>query len=498
MLYGTRPDKLARYLIKTSRISVPAEDLHIAGFCVHYLNFGCFNANLTESEIRDFLRHGYYSFEDYAVAHWLDHVASSTSQPLPLEAVSLERLKQELESFFTIHGLEPPPDVSASTQVRFQSIRHWDFTKKLDCLANLARQRESRQRYLDLEAQLQRRRLVYEDIVTNPGPGNDDLRRNLLLNASGWFKCHQRHCDSFFDGFSNVKDRDNHISQHERPFRCSFRECLHAKLGYATGKELEKHIKRSHPTGQYTEWAFPKYKPKKDLNIFSAASKGDLATVKRLVEEGADVKQTTRPKGRMTALILAVRNRHSDIVMYLLEKQWDTENVEFVMKAAVLSGRAIVQKVLDTGENSTKTKDLAQAALFTAAVHGQDELIPLLLDYGININKNDWKGWTALDYARRHENDSFVRCLRDHGALDNVKTISEYSEQPPTPTPATPVTPQFPISFTPANADRQSSITRMPGASAAAPDQVSPQNDNVMSGSNGLESEVVRTSFLRA
>ena len=420
------PDTLARYLIKTTRISVVSEGLNIAGFCLHYLNFRCFNADLTESEIRDFLRHGYYSFEDYAIAHWLDHVDSCTTQPLPLEAVALERLAQKLKSFFIIHGLGSPPDLSVSTDLRFHRIRHLDSTKRLDGLAHLARQRESNQKYLDLEVQLQRRRSVYEDIVTNADPHDEALRRNLLFNASGWFKCPQKHCDSFFDGFSDSKDRDKHISQHERPFRCSFQECLHAKLGYATEKDLRRHKKTSHPTGQNSEWAFPTYKPKKDPDIFSAASKGDLATVKRLIEEGADVHGATRPRGRVTALILAVRHNHSDIVQYLLEKQVP-ENLELIVREAVDRAKgSILQEVLETEGKPIERIDLAQAALFHAAERGREELIPLLLNYPISINqktKNSRK--TALEIARAHKDESFVQVLRAHGALDETLITEE-------------------------------------------------------------------------
>ena len=122
-------NKLARYLIKTSRVSVISDELHIANFCTSYLKFGCFDADLTDSEIRHFLRQGYYSFEDYAIAHWLDHVDSCTSRPLPVDADTLKRLAGTIESFFMKRGLNTTPDTPVSTDRRFQSIRQWGFTK---------------------------------------------------------------------------------------------------------------------------------------------------------------------------------------------------------------------------------------------------------------------------------------------------------------------------------------------------------------------------------
>ena len=437
---GQGPDILARYLIKTARISVIPEHLHIAGFCLDYLNFGCFHPNLTKSEIRSFLRQGYYSFEDYAIAHWLDHVASSTSQPLPLEAVPLDRLAQKLETFFIIHGLDSSPDISVPTDLKFQSIRHWDLTKKLDGLAHLARQRESSQKYLDLEAQLQRRRSIYEDIVTNPGPGNEALRRSLLLNASGWFKCPQTHCDSFFDGCLTKKDRDQHISRHERPFRCPLQECLYAKLGYATEKELERHKKKSHPIGQKSEWAFPTYKPQKELTILSAAEKGDLVAVKRFVEEGADVDQTTRPSGTISALRLAIRNGHSDIALYLLEKQGHPKYIEEVaMDAARYATSHLLQTVIEKESTSRTRINAAQLALNSAARSGREELIPLLLSYGIDGNEKDSWGCTALIHAKNAGHSSFVRALLKHGDMLEELDFSQFLKEETNPTPIEPV-----------------------------------------------------------
>lgn len=427
-----------RYLIKTSRISVRTEDLHIAEFCLHYLTFGCFDADLTTLDILEFLRQGYYSFEDYAIAHWLDHVDSSTSQPLPLEANSFEPLSQKLRLFLTKHALESPPNLSVSTESRFQSLRHLSFTIQLDGLAQLARQRKSNEKYLDLETHLERRRLIYEDVVTNSNPQYEAFRNEMLLSASRWFKCPKRHCDYFFDGFANKEDRDKHINQHERPFRCSFEECPYAKLGYGTETELKRHDKKSHPTGENSEWTFPAYKPKKDLEIFSASKKGDLNRIKRLVREGADLKKTIRPKGVIDALTLAVRNNHNDVVKYLLERGCTFNQDLFLYEGVRMANISILQMLLESRRPS-----LAQEVLQSAAIFGREEVIPFLLsNYGIDINYR-YNGNTALTIARRGGYHSFAQALIEHGAIDEKPE----PEQPPTPTPATPLTPHNVTSF---------------------------------------------------
>ena len=435
-------------MIKTSRVSVISEELYIANFCLDYLTFGCFDADLTDSEIRDFLQQGYYSFEDYAVAHWLDHVDSSTSLPLPSEADALKCLAQTIESFFMKHGLDSPPDVPVSTSHKFQGIRQWNSSKRLDGLAQLARQRRSNENYLDLEVQLQRRRMIYEDVVTNTDLYSNILQRNLLSHGSGWFKCPKTWCDFFSDGFQHKERRDLHVNQHERPFRCSFEECLHAELGFETEKGLKRHEK-THPTGQGSEWAFPTHKPKNKSNIFSACKRGDLATIERLVREGADINQPSRPKGFITPLSLAVKCNHSQVVSYLIgqgcKKSPMLHGVTFSDDFRYTS-IAILQMILDMEADPKHKRKQAHTALMQAAAHNREEAIPLLLTYGIDINqiklfydKSSRRSWsTVLQLARDKGHDSFAQALLDHGALDEIPE----PDQPLNPRPAMPVTPR--------------------------------------------------------
>ena len=413
-----RGDEPARYLIKTGRISVGSEELHIADFCLRYLNFRCFDADMTDLEIREFHRQGYYSFEDYAVAHWLDHVDSSTSEPLLLDANGLERLAQRIKSFFMKHGSDAPPDLSESTEQRFQSIRQWDFTKRLDVLAQLGRQRKSNESYLDLEIQLRRRRLIYEDMVTNADP--------LLLNGFGWFKCPKNWCEFFSDGFQDKERRDKHVNQHARPFRCSLEECLHAELGFETEKDLKRHEKRSHPTDQTSEWAFPIHQQKKEVDIFSASKKGDLATVERLVRGGADVKQKSGSVARgKSALYFAVKYKHQHVVSYLIEQGCNKGESE-TYKALRFTSIPILQTLLNSKVY------LAQEVLEMAAFHGRKDALPLLLTYGINVNhiyqlgsRRDRVLRTALQIARSHGDHAFAQLLLESGALDETSEPEE-------------------------------------------------------------------------
>ena len=416
-----RIDTRARYLIRTSRVSIVSDELHIAEFCLQYLNFGCFDADLTDAEIREFLQQGYYSFEDYAVAHWLDHVDSSTSQPLPPETTSFERLLQRLQPFLDKHGPKSLPELSVSTEQRFKGIRHWAFTKQLDAIADLARQRQTNEKYLNLETQLQRRRSIYEDIFTHKDRHSEPDGCLEFLNRSRLFKCPKIWCEFFFDGFQDREHRDTHTKQHERPFRCSNEECLRAEMGYGTEKELKRHVKTSHPTGQSSEWNFPTRKPKKEPDIFSACRTGDLATVQRLAEEGADVNNPSKPKGMITPLLLAVRYNHHDVVGYLLGEGCTAHHhLRFPGMAMPFATIPTFQMLIDAEANPKLRTEYAQDLLLGAAQVGRGDMVPFLLTYGVSINHLYSSRFTVLQIARDRDLTEFVQTLLDHGAREEV------------------------------------------------------------------------------
>ena len=409
-------------MIKSGRVSIKSEELHIAEFCLNYLNFKCFDANLTDSDIRDFLREGYYSFEDYAIAHWLGHLESSTSHLLPLDNFSCESLGEVVDEFLIGHGSDSPPDLTIVDSPKFQSIRHWYFAPTLDALAQLASEKTCNKRYLDVETQLQRRRLIYEDIDTGTNPLSEVFRQFLLLNGSGCYKCPKIWCGYFADGFQRREDRNKHVGQHERPFRCSFDKCLYAELGFESEKGLKRHEKTSHLHGQKSEWAFPTKKPKKPLDIFSASARGDLATVERLVGEGVDIDKTSKPKGSITAIMLAIKYDHLQIVSYLIGQGCNTPPSDMLDEAIVRNSVDTARMLLEMEADPDIKKGRAQDVLRIAARNGFEEVVRLLLTYDIDINRpfpGDTLGReTALGLARANHHDNIVQILLDNGARD--------------------------------------------------------------------------------
>lgn len=100
-------------------------------------------------------------------------------------------------------------------------------------------------------------------------------------------------------------------------------------------------------TGETSEK--PSSEPMPDT-IFSAAAKGQLATVMRKLEEGEDI--NTTDKTGMTALSWAALRGRGGVVRYLLEKNADPnipdeKGLYPIHKACLFGDKSVVQSLID-------------------------------------------------------------------------------------------------------------------------------------------------------
>src|SRR2546423_11937708 len=100
---GPIADSSHSYLIHKKHICVSLQEANIASFCLRYLTFECFNKNLAEEEIQDFLLKGYYAFGDYAVAHWIDHLTATGSGALQKRVSDAPNLSARVRPFLQRH-----------------------------------------------------------------------------------------------------------------------------------------------------------------------------------------------------------------------------------------------------------------------------------------------------------------------------------------------------------------------------------------------------------
>jgi ankyrin repeat protein len=134
--------------------------------------------------------------------------------------------------------------------------------------------------------------------------------------------------------------------------------------------------------------------------LMTAARSGDVATIDRLIEAGADVNATEDWK-EQTALMWAASENNGAAVTRLLAAGADRDAVsaggEFTaLKFAVRAGAIdAVRALLDAGADVDETMQDGTSMLVLAVTNAHYELAGVLLDYGADPN-GAAQGWTAL------------------------------------------------------------------------------------------------------
>ena len=166
-------------------------------------------------------------------------------------------------------------------------------------------------------------------------------------------------------------------------------------------------------------------------DIHLAAYLGDLDKVRRLVEEGADVKE--KSKHGIMPLTVAVLGRNLDIVRFLLAHGADV-NAEAkdllgtpLHCAAFRGHKAMVELLIARGANVNAKGGEGWlfergTPLHTAAwMFGDPEIAELLIAAGADLNAKDEDGCTPLHYAADNGHKPVAVLLIEKGADVNAK-----------------------------------------------------------------------------
>ncbi len=183
-----------------------------------------------------------------------------------------------------------------------------------------------------------------------------------------------------------------------------------------------------------------------------AAYRDDVEMARLLLEAGADVEAKTR-LGGMTPLFMAAKIGNAEIVELLVEAGADANSVNTetgttsLMLAAASGSVDAVRMLLDAGaEIEAKDVNQGQTALMFAAAPGRVEVIKLLAERGADVNATSlvptprktegaggprWRrhalalgGMTPLGFAARDGRIAAVRALLEAGADIDKLTAS--------------------------------------------------------------------------
>ncbi|MEW6351666.1 MAG: ankyrin repeat domain-containing protein [Thermodesulfobacteriota bacterium] len=190
--------------------------------------------------------------------------------------------------------------------------------------------------------------------------------------------------------------------------------------------------------------------------FIAAAARGDLAAIKKLLEEGADVNGADDSQRR--ALPCAAAKGHLKVVRQLLEKgavlsatdqdgltplmnaceEGRFETVEFLLeKGADVNAQTrygstalrkaienqhpqIVKLLLHRAANVNRRLKDGSFILMSAAMTGNTEVVEELLQKGADVNARDRNGSSALTWAAAADRADVVKLLKSRGAQSDL------------------------------------------------------------------------------
>ena len=179
-----------------------------------------------------------------------------------------------------------------------------------------------------------------------------------------------------------------------------------------------------------------------DSPVADAAMTGDVASVRALLSDGADV---NAPQGDgMTALHWAARSANADLAGLLLQAGADVGAVTRIgaytplLLASEVGSAHVVRLLLAGGAEQTATTDDVGGAtpLHLAAGAGDAEAVRLLLEHGGDADAREARwGQTPLMYAAARGREAAVRALLEGGAdpalatwVTDITALAEWSQ----------------------------------------------------------------------
>jgi ankyrin repeat protein len=143
-----------------------------------------------------------------------------------------------------------------------------------------------------------------------------------------------------------------------------------------------------------------------NLQLLSAARTGDVATVQRLLDDGAAI--NSRNRLGETPLLVALKRGHDALALWLVEHGADVRQASLtgttpLMSAAFDGKTDIARLLLERGADATAVDRVKKPAMVYAAGNGHTAIVAMLLDRGIDVNLRYPGDQTALNHPETTE-----------------------------------------------------------------------------------------------
>ena len=251
----------------------------------------------------------------------------------------------------------------------------------------------------DLIHRVRETRIILEEL-----PPKDIDSSPILRSAYGksWYKCPVIQCERFLRGFDRRGMRDQHLKIHDREYKCSFRDCEYAAIGFPAKAELTRHEELCHCELDH-QFSFPNVsRASLDQILKNAIDKDDASAVREICAELAMF-----PTAETGFLYQAVKRKSFNAALTLLESlesesllQYQTHNGRTVMHEVVRNEHTkLLQLIVRTGVDVNAEDKFGRTPLSEALEHGSFHAASILLSHTeIKIRTNREK---ALDSYKK-------------------------------------------------------------------------------------------------
>ncbi|KAF4957211.1 hypothetical protein FGADI_3276 [Fusarium gaditjirri] len=248
-----------RYIIENRHIREKQVQCQLTTMCLRYLTLPCFigDTNYRAHQRSEDAKLGWFSFQDYACAHWLYHIdtvireCSEAFRDQTFQEVAAD-FASALKHFVNTHRANLTTTKHAElVEDHIEKFVGLELYQDLHLLWNhiYTHQRgdyASRNTVgvKQIENGLKDNRKQLEIFRPDQKAGDEDTIADYY--GASLFKCNRTLCRFFYVGYNNERDRHDHGKRHERPFQCPL-SCNAAPLGFVSGKDRDRHVNIYHP-----------------------------------------------------------------------------------------------------------------------------------------------------------------------------------------------------------------------------------------------------------
>ncbi|KAI0100545.1 hypothetical protein GGR51DRAFT_532387 [Nemania sp. FL0031] len=253
LIHETARDYIFRHIINFRDVNYSLAIVSLGYLIMPQLDL---NELKTDEDVSFNVVSGTYSFYDYASACWAMHLQEGMSD---LQIGSeLTQLLETMETFIDVHWSPTHKPLQDLKRVRKSLASAKDskyFDRIVDAIGWAKRQsgRYGQGPSIDEALDLWQVTMKIRSSLENMHESRHEEVDLQRFYGRSWFKCPRVNCLRYYRGFRTLERRQHHLNKHDRPFLCYIVGCHMEVFGYATAKELKKHLLKYHGIDRFDE-----------------------------------------------------------------------------------------------------------------------------------------------------------------------------------------------------------------------------------------------------